>query len=104
MGAILLRKVAYKLPGPKGQLRYGVVICENEGCALLFVKSPDEHWPDSLVLAAENVGMRYYEDVEMSRFPVERGRLMHIGARFLAIGEGLAESDLDEFFKADALL
>ena len=103
MKCCILRKVAYRLPGKKKRLVWAVVIAERDGLSLLFVKKPDEQWADSLVVTIENVAQRCYEDVVTSRFPLEKGDLVSIGAKLQALGDTESEADLANFFKSEDL-
>lgn len=103
MRPLIIRKAPYRLPGTT-RLVWAAVICESQGLALLFVKKPDDKWNHELVIATENVKDRCFELTNTSRFPVEPEDLQTIAHGLAAFGEGLAEDEMERFFKSEGLL
>jgi hypothetical protein len=72
MRCVLLERVRYRLPGGTDRLVWGVVVAEADGFYLLFVRKPDDNWPDMLVVTTPSEE-RIFEDFEGFQFPVDRG-------------------------------
>jgi hypothetical protein len=102
MKACLIRKIAYKSAADK-RPRWGFVLAEREGLALLLVPSTKDGQPHGLVIATENVAERVFEDVNLSRFPLEGTDMAGVGAKLSALGDGLAEDEIEQWLKDEGL-
>lgn len=100
MKSVVLRKVAYRLPG-KSRPVWAFVLAQAQGLALLFVQKPDDNYSHALTIASENPGAGVFEDVGANRFPVETQDLDEIGGRLEALGDGLTKVDFRKLFKVD---
>lgn len=94
----VLRKVPFQLA--KNRLVWGVVLVERHGLALVFLQSPDEHFPHNLVVAQENLASHCFEDAGANRFPMERDDLAAVGGALEALGDGISEDEFKRFFKS----
>ena len=103
MKACIIRKVVYRNSAHK-RPAWGFILAEREGLALLFVPSPDDKRSHSIVIATENVADRVFEDVCLSRFPLEDEDLSSVGAKLNALGDDLSEDEVDQFLKSEGLL
>ena len=101
MKACIVRKVIYKAADQRP--RWGFILAEREGLALLLVPCNNDNQSHALVIAAENVAERTFEDVNLSRFPLEGEDMTGIGARLSALGDGLTEDEFENFLKAEGL-
>jgi hypothetical protein len=101
MKACIVRKVVYKAADKRP--RWGFILAEREGLALLLVPSGKDGQSHSLVIAAENVSERTFEDVNLSRFPLEGEDMAGIGAKLSALGDGLAEDEIEQWLKDEGL-
>lgn len=102
MKPCIMRKVPYRLPGTN-RLLWAIVLCQNEGLSLLFVKSPDDQRSHQITIACESVPERVFESVNVSSFPVEQGDLECIGVKLEALGDNLKTDEIEEFFKSEGL-
>ena len=102
MKCCIVRKAPYRLPGTS-RLVWSLVLLEREGLALLFVKKPNESDPHAIVIAAENVAERCFEDVPANRFNIEQGDIVELANKLNALGDGLAEDEIEQFFKSEGL-
>lgn len=100
MKAVILRKVAYVIPG-KSRPVWAFVLAQREALSLLFVEKPDDNYSHALVVATENPDAGVFEDVGANRFPLESGDLEEIGGRLEALGDGLTKVDFRRMFKID---
>jgi hypothetical protein len=98
MECCILQKVIYRLPGTK-RLTWAIVLAEREGLCLLFVRGLSGDHSSGLVIATENVSQRIFEDVSVSRFPLETVDLAAIGGKLRALGGSLTETDLMKFLE-----
>lgn len=94
----VLRKVPFKLT--KNRLVWGVVLMERHGLALVFLQSPDKHFPHGLVVAQENLESHCFEDAGANRFPMGRDDLAAVGSALEALGEGISEADFKRFLES----
>ena len=83
---------------------WGFVLAEQVGLALLLVPSTKKKMAHSIVIAAENVAERVFEDVKLSKFPVEAEDMAGIGSKLIGLGDGMAENAFDEWLKSEGLL
>jgi hypothetical protein len=99
----IIRKIVYRSSAEK-RPTWGFVLAEREGLALLFIPSPDDKRSHSIVIAAENVPERLFEDVNLSRFPLEgQGDMVAIGSKLSSLGEGLSEDEIEQWLKSEGL-
>ena len=96
---LFVRKVPFKLP-PKNRLVWGLILAENAGVSLLFVRKPDDHHQNMIVAATENVSDRIFEPVAMSHFPLENNDLETISDCFQTLSRSINTVDLDDFFSS----
>jgi hypothetical protein len=68
--SVVLRKVAYLLPGTARPV-WAFVLAQREALSLLFVERPDDNYSHTLVVATENPAAGVFEDVGANRFPME---------------------------------
>ena len=78
-------------------------MAEREGLALLLVPCAKDGQSHSLVIATENVAERVFEDVNLSRFPLEGEDMAGIGSKLSALGDGLTEDEIDQWLKSEGL-
>lgn len=100
MKSVILRKVAYLLPG-KSRPIWAFVLAQREALSLLFVEKPDENYSHALVVAVENPGAGVFEDVGANRFPMDSDDLEEIAGRLEALGTGLAKEQFRRLFKME---
>jgi hypothetical protein len=84
-------------------LAWGFVLSEHEGLALILIPSPDGKRSHALTIAAENIPERVFEDVNLSRFPVEVEDMAGIGSKLYALGEEFTENEVEKWLKAEDL-
>lgn len=101
MKPCIVRKVIYR--GSDKRPRWAFVLVEREGLALLLVPASKEGQSHALVFSAENVGERTFEDVNLSRFPLEAEDMAGIGAKLSALSDGLAEDEIEQWLKDEGL-
>jgi hypothetical protein len=101
MKACIIRKVVYRASDKRP--RWGFILSEREGLALLLIPSAKDGQSHSLHITAENVAERVYEDVNLSRFPMEGEDMAGIGAKLSALGDGLAEDEIEQWLKDEGL-
>jgi len=101
MKACVIRKVIYRAADERP--RWAFILVEREGLALLFVPSGKDGQSHSLVIATENVAEKAFEDVNLSRFPIEGEDMAGIGAKLSALGDGLAEDEIERWLKDEGL-
>lgn len=102
MKPCIIRKIIYRSSAEK-RPTWGFVLAEREGLALLFIPSPDDKRSHSIVIAAENVAERVFEQVHVSRFPLEGEDMSGIGAKLSALGDGFSENEFDQWLKSEGL-
>ena len=100
MKSVVLRKVAYLLPG-KSRPVWAFVLAQREALSLLFVEKPDVNYSHTLVVATENPGAGVFEDVGANRFPLESDDLEEIAGRLEALGTGLAKEQFRKLFRME---
>ena len=100
MKSVILRKVAYLLPG-KYRPVWAFVLAQREALSLLFVERPDDNYSHTLVVATENPAAGVFEDVGANRFPMESDDLEEIAGRLEALGTGLAKEQFRKLFRMD---
>lgn len=100
-GCIIVRKAAYRLPGTSRKV-WCIVLAENEGLALLFVRSPDKDACHQLTIAVETAE-GVFESVNASSFTVNRPQLLNVTATLATLGDEMAEEEIDEFLKPRGL-
>jgi len=98
--SVILRKVAYLLPG-KARPVWAFVLAQREALSLLFVEKPDDNYSHTLVVATENPDAGVFEDVGANRFPLEGDDLDEIAGRLEALGTGLAKEQFRRLFKME---
>lgn len=98
MKRCILRQVIYKLP-ETDTLRWGIVLCQQGGLTLLFVPRCDEEGSHNLAICTENTEERLFENVETSQFPLEDENLCSIGNKLLALGECVAEEEVNNILE-----
>jgi len=102
MKPCFFRKAAYRLPATK-RLVWCIVLAENQGLSLIYVRKPDDKWEHEIVVAIENVKERCFEQANVSRFPVEQCDLASIGEKLSALGDDAAEDEFDKWLKSEGL-
>lgn len=102
MNPVIMRKVPYRLPGTT-RLVWAIILAEREGLTLLFVQRPGEDWNHEVAIGVENVAERVFEAANVSRFPVEHGDLAGIGKKLKTLGDGLSESELEQWLRSEGL-
>jgi hypothetical protein len=100
-GCIIVRKAAYRLPGT-GRKVWCIVLTENEGLALLFVRSLEKDSCHQLTIASETAE-GVFEAVNASSFPINRPQLLTVTATLATLGDEMAEDEIDEFLKSGGL-
>ena len=100
MKSVIIRKVAYLLPG-KSRPVWAFVLAQREALSLLFVERPDDNYSHTLVVATENPAAGVFEDVGANRFPMESDDLEEIAGRLEALGTGLAKEQFRKLFRMD---
>lgn len=103
MKICLVRKVPYRVPGTN-RLIFALVLKESEGLALLFCRATTEDEPNTLVIAAENVGERVFEPVNPNQFPIEDSDLIPMANVFAAVAEGIHDARLRDLLSSEDLL
>jgi hypothetical protein len=101
MKACIVRKVIYMAADQRP--RWGFILAERQGVTLLLVPCNKDGQSHELVIAAENVVERTFEDVNLSRFPLEGEDMTGIGAKLAALGDGLAEDEFEKFLRSAGL-
>lgn len=101
MKSVILRKVAYVLPG-KSRPVWAFLLAQREALSLLFVEKPDDNYSHALVVATENPDAGVFEDVGTNnRFPLATEDLEQVAGRLEALGDGLTKVDFRKLFKVD---
>ena len=100
MKSVVLRKVAYLLPG-KSRPVWAFVLAQREALSLLFVEKPDDNFSHTLVVATENPDAGVFEDVGANRFPMESEDLEEMAGRLEALGMGLAKEQFRKLFRME---
>jgi|SRR5512137_668928 hypothetical protein len=101
MKACIIRKVVYRASDKRP--RWGFVLSEREGLALLLIPRAKDGQSHALVIAAENITDRVFEDGNLSRFPLEGEDMAGIGAKLSVLGDGLAEDEIEQWLKDEGL-
>jgi len=101
MKACIIRKVVYRATDKRP--RWGFVLAEREGLALLLVPCAEDGQSHSLHIAAENVAERVFESVNVSRFPMEHEDLAGIGVKLSTLGDGMTEDEIEKFLNSEGL-
>ena len=101
MKSVILRKVAYLLPG-KSRPVWAFVLAQREALSLLFVEKPDDNYSHALVVATENPAAGVFEDVPgANRFPLQSEDVEELAGRLEALGTGLAKEQFRRLFKME---
>jgi hypothetical protein len=96
MSCCIIRKVPFK---NGNALMWGLVLCEREGVALIMLQRIENNKTHSLVVGTENAN-GIFENVDVTRFPLEHGDLAVIGRKLSALGEELGEDDFCRFLQS----
>ncbi|HOX55614.1 MAG TPA: hypothetical protein P5205_05565 [Candidatus Paceibacterota bacterium] len=102
MKPYIIRRVPYLLRGTS-RIVWGIVLCETEGLALLWVQTPDNVIPSIVVIATESVTDKVFVDVNVNTFAFPKELLMDVGGKMKALGQMFVEEDFKDFFKPDTL-
>jgi hypothetical protein len=101
MKACIIRKVIYKAAGKRP--RWGFILAEREGLALLLVACAKHSQSHSLHIAAENVAERLFEPVNVPCFPLEAQDMEGVGTKLTALASGLAEDEIEQWLKDEVV-
>ena len=89
----IIRKVPFKVPGKKPQIRWAHVLVESEGLALVLVPKAETTQPHSIFIAQENVAMRFFVAVGAFRFDLETEHLMETGDKLRMLAKSLMHAE-----------
>lgn len=98
--AVVLRKVAYRLPGTSRPV-WAFVLAQSQGLTLLFVQKPDDNYSHALAIACEDSGGVFVDVGGANRFPLASDDVEDIGGRLEALATGLAKEDFRRLFRMD---
>lgn len=102
MKPCIIRRVPYLLRGTS-RILWAIVLCETEGLALLWVQTPDNVIPSTLVIATEHVAEKVFVDVNVNTFAFPKELLADVGGKMKALGQMFIEQNFKNFFRPEPL-
>ncbi len=99
----VIRKVPFKMPGPKSRVVWAHVLCEREGLALLLVPKLAREQAHMLFVATENVAEHMFEPVDQHGFQLEEEDVERVGLNLWVWVKALREKRMEALFNHEGL-